>query len=493
MLMLKKWYPPEATCFWTVEEVSESDEEESISTWEAECGVDPIVNPQLTEQQKGQLLELLTVFEAVTDGRLRRTSACQHHIHTKDGPPVRQQPYCLPHVYKEAVEKEIELMLKQGIIEPASSERALPIVIIKKKDDTIRLCVDYRRLNAMTQVDAYPMPRIDDILDQVGQARYITTLDLAKGYWQVPVAKEDRPKTVFITPRGLYQFKMMPFGLCGAPATFQRMMDQVIRRMHKFASAYLDDLIIFSTTWEDHLTHLKAVLSRLQELGLTTKPSKCQFAMTECTYLGHVVGNGVVKPEEGKLRTIEQFPQPKTKKQIQSFLGLSGYYRRFIPNYATIAVPLTNMTRKSEPEKVIWTTQCTKAFSKLKELLLSAPVMMNPDFSCPFILQTDASEVGVGAVLSQTDAEGCDHPVAYFSRKLLPREQKYATIEKECLAIKLGGVEAFQVYLLGNEFTIQTDHRALQWLTKIKDSNNRLLRWSLALQPFRFQVVHRKG
>ena len=157
----------------------------------------------MTEQQKGQLLELLTVFEAVTDGRLGRTSACQHHIHTKDGPPVRQQPYRLPHVYKEAVEKEIELMLKQGIIEPASSEWASPIVIIKKKDDTIRLCVDYRRLNAMTQVDAYPMPRIDDILDQVGQARYITTLDLAKGYWQLPVAEEDRPKTAFITPRGL--------------------------------------------------------------------------------------------------------------------------------------------------------------------------------------------------------------------------------------------------------------------------------------------------
>ena len=193
--------------------------------------------------------------------------------------------------------------------------------------------------------------------------------------------------------------------------------------------------------------------------------------------------NGVVKTEEGKLRAVEEFPQPKTKKQIRSFLGLSGYYSWFIPNYATIAVPLTNMTRKSEPEKVIWTPQCTKAFSKLKELLLSAPMMMNPDFSCPFILQTDALEVGVGAVLSQTDAEGCDHPVAYFSRKLLPREQKYATIEKECLAIKLG-VEAFQVYLVGNEFTIQTDHGALQWLTKFKDSNNRLLRWSLALQPF---------
>ena len=176
--------------------------------------------------------------------------------------------------------------------------------------------------------------------------------------------------------------------------------------------------------------------------------------MTGCTYLGHVVGNGIVKPEEGKLPVLDQFPRPKTKKQIRSFLGLSGYYRQFIPNYATIAVPLTNMTRrKPEPEKIIWTPQSIQAFNKLKEILLSAAVMMNPDFSRPFILQTDASKVGVGAVLSQTDTEGYDHPVAYFSRKSLPREQKYATTEKECLAIKLG-IEAFQVYLLGKEFTI---------------------------------------
>ena len=214
--------------------------------------------------------------------------------------------------------------------------------------------------------------------------------------------------------------------------------------------------------------------------------------MTECTYLGHVVGNGVVKPVEDKLKAIDQFPQPRTKKQIKSFPRLTGYYCRFIPNYVTIAVPLANMTRKSEPEKAIWTPQCTKAFNKLKEILLSAPVMMNPDFSHPFILQTDASEVGVGAVLSQRDTEGYDHPVAYFSRKLLPWELKYATIEKECLAIKLG-IEEFQVYLLGKEFTIQTDHRALQWLASFKDNNSRLMQWSLTLQPFQFRVQYRKG
>ena len=207
------------------------------------------------------------------------------------GLPVRQWPYCMPHAYRDTVERELEMMLKEGVIEPCVSKWASPMVIIKKKDDTIRLYVDYRRLNAETMMDAYPMPRIDDILDQVGQTKYITTLDLAKGYWQVPVAEENRHKTALITTKGLYQFKMMPFGLCGAPASFQRMMDEVIHGMSQFTSAYLDDLIVFSATWEDHLSHLRAVLVRLREVGLTTKPSKCQLAMAQCTYLGHIVGN----------------------------------------------------------------------------------------------------------------------------------------------------------------------------------------------------------
>ena len=488
--MLKKWHQAEDTCLWAAS--VDSEEEEDTPSWRGESGKSPCVGSQLTEQQKGQLLELLTEFKTVMSGKCGRTSIGQHRIRTVEGLPVRQRPYRMPHIYREAVEKELEMMLEEGVIEPCVSEWASPMVIVKKKDDTIRLCVDYRRLNAGTQLDAYPMPRVEDILDQLGQAKYITTLDLAKGYWQVPVAEEDRHKTAFITTKGLYQFKMMPFGLCGAPATFQRMMDEVIRGMDKFASAYLDDLIVFSYNWEDHLTHLRVMLNRLGEVGLTTKPSKCQLAMAECTYLGHVVGNGVVKPEATKLQTIEQFPLPTTKKQVRSFLGLAGYYRRFIPDYATIAAPLTELIRKYEPERISWSEGCNRAFCELKGRLLSYPVLRNVNFSLPFTLQVDASDVGVGAVLSQIDEEGMDHPVAYFSRKLLPREQKYATVEKECLAIKLG-IEKFSVYLMGREFTIQTDHRALQWLSKCQNLNSRLTRWSIALQSYKFKVLHRRG
>ena len=206
-------------------------------------------------------------------------------------------------------------------------------------------------------------------------------MDLAKGYWQVPVAKEDLHKTAFIITKGLYQFKMMPFGLCGVPATFQRMMDEVTRRMSQFASAYLDDLIVFSAMWEDHLSHLRAVLVRLREVGLTTKPSKCQLAMAQCTYLGHVVGSGVVKPEATKLHMIKQFPLTTTKKQVRSFLGQTGYYHCFIPSYATIATPLAKLIRKYEPERVSWSEECSRAFCELKELLVSYPVLRNVNFS----------------------------------------------------------------------------------------------------------------
>ena len=303
------------------------------------------------------------------------------------------------------------------------------------------------------------------------------------------MSAESKPLTAFTTPFGLYQFCVMPFGLSGAPATFQRLMDQVLRDLGAFTAAYLDDVIIYSSTWDEHLCHLRAVFQRLRAAGLTVKRKKCQFGTRHCNYLGHIVGEGGVRPDPQKQEAVRTFPTPQTKKDVRTFLGLSGYYRRFIQDYAAVAAKLSDLTRKSAPSRVNWTSECAEAFERLKCRLCSAPVLRNPDFEKRFVLQTDASDRGVGAVLSQ---EGSEHPIAYFSRKLLPREQKFAVFEKECLAIKLA-CQAFRVYLLGREFTVQTDHRALEWMDRLKENNARLTRWSLSLQPFRFKVEHRAG
>jgi len=237
---------------------------------------------------------------------------------------------------------------------------------------------------------------------------------------------------------------------------------------------------------------MRAVLNGLGKVGLTTMPFKCQLGIAECTYLGHAVGNCVVKSETAKLQALKQFPQPTTKKKVRSFLGLTSYYHRFIPSYATFAAPLTELVRKHEPERVRWSEGSSKAFCKLKEKLLAYPVIRNVNFSLTFTLQVDASDVRVGVVLSKTDEKGWDHLVTYFNRKVLPREQRYAASEKECLAIKLG-VEAFSTYLIGSKLTIQSGHRALQWLSRSQDCNCRLMKWSIALQPYQFKVVHHHG
>ena len=226
----------------------------------------------------------------------------------------------------------------------------------------VRFCVDYRKLNQVAKFDAYPMPRIDEVIDKIGPVKYITTLDLAKGYWQIPLSPESKEKTAFVTPFGLYEFEVMPFGLHNAPATFQRMMDHVFQGCESFAGAYLDDVVIFSLTWEEHLKHLAEVFSRLNEAGLTVKPQKCQFAQQEDHYLGHIIGGGKVCPDPAKIASVKDYPKPQTRKDVRAFLGLTGYYRRFVPSYSTIAAPLTDLTKKGRPDKVDWSAECQEAF-----------------------------------------------------------------------------------------------------------------------------------
>ena len=366
-----------------------------------------------TDKLLGELYRLLNIkalrtspFHPQTDGLVERFNGTLKDMLRKtaqeDGKDWdKLLPYLL---YREAVQRELEEMKVHKIIEPANSDWAAPMVLVKKKDGTLRLCVDYRRLNTTTQADAYPMPRIEDMIDQLGKAKYLTTLDLTKGYWQVPVAKRDRPKTVFTTPFGLFQFLRMPFGLTGVLATFQRMIDHLLQGLGEFTGAYLDDVVVFSVTWEEHMQHVEAVLTRLREAGLTAKPRKCQFGMAQCVYLGHVVGGGRVWVEESKVGAIQRMPRPQTKKDVRAFLGLSGYYRKFIPGYASIATALSDLTRKAQPEQVIWTADCEEAFGRLKTLLCSAPVLRAPDLENGYVLQTDASNRGGGQRQRHCDA-----------------------------------------------------------------------------------------
>ena len=437
---------------------------------------------QLEPQERAQAGRLLEIKQATFSQEPGYTRLAVHKVETPGQTPLRQPPYRIPEAVREGMRKEIDEMLRLGVIEPSESPWASPVVLVPKKDGTTRFCVDYRRLNDKTVTDAYPMPRMDELLDRISAGKYLTTIDLCKGYWQIPLAEDARLKSAFITPFGLYQFRVMPFGMKNAPATFQRMVDQLLGGLQSFACAYLDDIAIYSDTWEAHLEHVGVALDGIKGAGLTLKPDKCHLGMAEVQYLGHRVGCGKQRPEPAKIEAVANWPTPHTKTQVMAFLGTAGYYRRFVPDYSALAKPLTDLTKKKLPRQVLWSPECEVAFQTLKTALVNAPVLVTPDPNKRFIVHTDASMFGLGAVLSQIGEDGGEHPVAYLSRKLLPREVSYATIEKECLAL-VWALKKLTPYLYGRAFTLITDHNPLVWLNRVSGDNARLLRWSLALQP----------
>ena len=452
----------------------------------------PTIGDQLSPEQRRDLDELLHTHEALFDTNPGHTDIVEHRIETGTCKPVFHPPYRIPPAWKAEVREEIRGMLEAGIVVPSKSPWTSPLVPVRKKDGSLRLCVDYRQLNTITAEDRYPMPRVEELLEQLGSANYISTIDLTKGYYQVSVHPDDRSKTAFMAPMGKFEFKRMPFGLKGAPATFQRLMDTVLGECTGFAIAYLDDIIVFSATWMDHLKHLDEVFTRLNRAGLKAKPAKCLIAGRFCSYLGHRVGEGTISMEEAKIDALKNYARPVTKRDVRAFLGLAGYYRRFLPNFASLTARLSDLTKKDQPQRVKWTQELENDFQEMKKLLYTDIVLHCPDYTREFVLQTDASERGVGAILSQQAADGEEHPVAFFSRKLLPREVRYSTVEKECLAV-VAAVKHFDVHLVGRHFRIITDHKALSYLQKMCNANARLTRWSLALQPFSFSITHRPG
>ncbi|CAM5158112.1 unnamed protein product [Eretmochelys imbricata] len=446
----------------------------------------------LGRMQRQQIQELCTSYAPTFSATPGLTERAYHSIDTGNAHPIKVQPYRVSPQAKTAIEREIQDMLQMGVIRPSESAWASPVVLVPKPDGEIRFCVDYRKLNAVTRPDNYPMPRTDELLEKLGRAQFISTLDLTKGYWQVPLDESAKERSAFITHLGLYEFNVLPFGLRNAPATFQRLVDGLLAGLGEYAVAYLDDVAIFSDSWADHLEHLQKVLERIRDAGLTVKAKKCQIGLNRVTYLGHQVGQGIISPLQAKVDAIQKWPVPKSKKQVQSFLGLAGYYGRFVPHYSQIAAPLTDLTKKKQPNAVQWTGKCQKAFNKLKATLMSDPVLRAPDFDKLFLVTTDASERGVGAVLMQKGPDQEFHPVVFLSKKLSERESNWSVTEKECYAI-VYALEKLRPYVWGRRFHLQTDHAALKWLHTVKETNKKLLRWSLALQDFDFDIQHISG
>ena len=349
-----------------------------------------------------------------------------------------------------------------------------------------RVVVDYRKINDKSISDRYPIPNITDILDRLGRAQYFSTLDLASGFHQIEMEKDSIEKTAFSVDNGHYEYLRMPFGLKNAPSTFQRAMDEVLKELqNKICMVFMDDIIIFSVGLQEHIQNIKLVFSKLREANLKIQLDKCEFLRKEVEFLGHVVTPDGIKPNSKKIDAIQKFPVPKTQREIKSFLGLLGYYRRFIKNFAKITKPLTQCLKKNE--KVMHTKEFLESFNLCKNILTTEPVLTYPDFEKPFEVTTDASNYAIGAILSQDN-----HPLCYASRTLNPAEINYSTIEKELLAI-VWSCKYFRPYLFGRKFTILTDHKPLQWLFSLKEPNSRLVRWRLKLEEFDYVIQYKKG
>ena len=445
-------------------------------------------------EAKHQLQSLVVQFEdvfAVEDSELGRAHDVTHTINTEDNPPIKQRPRRVPFALRDEVARMVDKMLEQGVIQPSKSPWGSPIVLVAKKDGTTRFCVDYRRLNAITKKDVYPLPRIDDTLDTLANNKCFSTLDLASGYWQIAMDESSREKTAFTTHVGLYDFTVMPFGLCNAPATFQRLMESVLHGLiGRSCMVYLDDVLVLGNSVEEHIANLRKVWSRLSQAGLRLKPSKCKLFQKEVKYLGYVVSSEGIATDPGKVTAIQAFPQPADLKSLRSFLGLTSYYRRFIPQFSVVAGPLFALTRKDTPFR--WDDRCQIAFDKLKSSLTESPVLSFPQFSRDFQLETDASGEGLGAVLSQEQEDGSIRPVAYASRTLQPHESNYGVTELEALAV-VWSVRHFRQYLYGRTCHVYTDHEALKSLLNTPHPSGKLARWGLTLQELDLTIHYCPG
>ena len=453
----------------------------------------------LSVNESSQLRKLLNKHVGVfaeTSEDMGFTSLVQHTIDTGNAKPIKQRARRPPRAFANEEGTIIDSQLRAGVIQESNSPWASPLVYVRKRSGETRPCVDFRKLNDVTVKDAYPLPRINDCLDCLQNAKYFTTLDLQSGYWQISIHPDDRKKTAFVTQRGLYEYKTMPFGLCNAPSTFQRCMELVLRGLQwNTLLVYLDDIIIFSDSFEKHLDRLTEVFVRLQSAGLKLKPCKCELFQPEVHYLGFIVSGSGLSPDPEKIAAIREWNTPKCLTDVRTFLGLCSYYRRFIRDFSKRAHPLNRLLEAGRAFN--WTEQCDDAFSDLKGALVGDEVMSYPNDSGMFILDTDASNTAIGAVLSQMqwcEKSGCvvEKPVFYASKSLTKSQRRYCVTRRELLAV-VTFVHQFRHFLLGRDFLIRTDHGSLRWIMSFREPTDQTARWLEILSRFRFKIEHRAG
>ena len=496
--MLKKYYRRQSSanadnehnvCVSVLEPMM--DTHDSIHVLENDSESQVNINESLSNEQKFDAQQLLSEFSDTLTDVPGCTESYTHKIALNTTKPIRKKQYPVPVHLQDEFNKNVDELLKLGVIEPSNSPYCSPVVLIKKPDGkSYRLCIDFRDLNDVTTFDAEPMPTVDQDLHKFSGAKYFSELDLCKAYFQIPLDVESRKFTAFQTNKGLMQFVRMPFGLSTACASYVRLMRKVFNDIPGI-SWYFDNICVYSESWDDHLSSLRKVFSCLREHNLTVGPAKCFIGYNEIKYLGMKLGNGTISPLHDKIDAINAFDLPTSKKTLRSFIGTVSFYRKFIDKFADLCAPLTDLLKNDSKEPLQWTDiQCAN-FVELKSKLSSSPILMLPDVSKPFCLRTDASDTGIAGVLFQYH-NNIPMPVMYVSRKLIDRERNFSAVEKEALAL-VWSIDKLKYYLSGVEFIVESDHRPLSYLNKFQNSNPRLMRWVLSLQSYKFRVVYIKG
>ena len=412
-------------------------------------------------------------------------------IDTGESVPIHQRPYRTPLAKRKVVETEVQEMLNLGVIRPSASPWAAPLLLVPKKDRTWRCCVDYRALNSVTKRDRHPLPLIQDIFDQLGGAKVFTTLDLKAGYWQLPLHTNSISKTAFVCHLGQYEFLRQPMGICCGPPVYQREMQKALEGLvGSCVLVYLDDLVIYSNSIQEHAKHLRLVCDRLRAYGLTLKKEKCSWAQEEVELLGYIISAEGVRANPDKVRAIADLPQPKTTKEVRSLLGMAGYYRQTIPQYAHMVEPIVSLTRKRA--RFEWGPDQEHAFNKVKEALMSNEIMAYPQVNKPYRLYTDACNYAVGAILVQEDEQGVERVVHYLSHQLNETQRSWSAIEKEAYAV-VYAVKKLHAYLYGASTIVFTDHKPLRCLFTKQMNNTKIQRWAILLAEYGIRIEYVRG